>query len=68
MISCQATKVENPSDIEILTIEITINKDKVLVAGIYKPPNLSETDSTTSLGTALIKLSNEHAKLILVTV
>ena len=41
-------KIENPSDIEILTIEI-IRKNKILVAGIYKPPNLSETDFTTSL-------------------
>ena len=33
-------KFENPSDVEILTIEITIRKYKILVAGIYKPPNL----------------------------
>ena len=31
-------KIENPSDIEILTIEITIRKDKILVAGIYTQP------------------------------
>ena len=42
-------KIENPSDIEILTIEIIIRKNKILVAGICKPPNLSETDFTTSL-------------------
>ena len=45
----QTIKIENPSDIEILTIEITIRKNKILVAGICKPPNLSETDFTTSL-------------------
>ena len=33
-------KIENPSDIEILTIEITIRKNKILVAGIYKPLSL----------------------------
>ena len=48
-------KIENPSDIEILTIEITIRKNKILVAGIYKPPNLSETDFTTNLGTIISK-------------
>ena len=35
-------KIENPSDTEILTIEVTIRKNKFLVAGIYKPPNLRE--------------------------
>ena len=40
-------KTENPSDIEILTVEITIRKNKILVAGIYKPSKLSETDFTT---------------------
>ena len=58
-------KIENPSDIEILTIEITIRKNKILVAGIYKPPNLSETDFTTSLETIISKLSNSYEKLIL---
>ena len=33
-------KIENPLDIEILTIEITIHKNKILVAEIYKPPSL----------------------------
>ena len=58
-------KFENPSDIEIMTIEITISKNKILVAGIYKPPNLSETDLTTSLETVISKLSNSYEKLIL---
>ena len=58
-------KIENPSDIEILTIEITIRKNKILVAGIYKPPNLSEADFTTSLETIISKLSNSYEKLIL---
>ena len=30
----QTTKVENPSDFEILTIEITMRKNKILMAGI----------------------------------
>ena len=58
-------KIENPSDIEILTIEVTIRKNKFLVAGIYKPPNLSETDFTTSLETIISKLSNSYEKSIL---
>ena len=58
-------KFENPSDIEIMTIEITISKNKILVAGIYKPPNLSETDLTTSLDTVISKLSNSSEKLTL---
>ena len=58
-------KIDNLSDIEILTIEITIRKSKILVAGIYKPPNLSETDFTTSLETIISKLSNSYEKLIL---
>ena len=61
----QAIKIENPSDIEILTIEITIHKNKILVAGIYKPPNLSETDFTTNVETIISKPSNKHEKLIL---
>ena len=48
-------KIENRSDIEILTIELTIRKNKILVAGIYKPSNL-ETDFTTSLETIRSKL------------
>ena len=56
-------KIENLSDIEILTIEITIRKNKILVAGIHKPPNLSETDFTTSLETIISKLSNSYEKL-----
>ena len=58
-------KIENPSDIEIVTIEVTIRKNKILVAGIYKPPNRSETDFTTSLETIISKLSNSYTKLIL---
>ena len=62
----QTIKIENPSDMEILTIEITIRKNKILVAGIYKPPNLSETNFTTNLETIIIsKLSNKYEKLIL---
>ena len=41
-------KIEYPSDIEILTIEITISKIKILVAGTHKPSSLSETDFTTN--------------------
>ena len=44
----QTIKTENHSDIDILTIEIAIWKNKILV-GIYKPTNLSETDFTTKL-------------------
>ena len=58
-------EIENPSDIEILTIELTIRKNKIFVAGIYKPPNLSETDFTTCLETIISKLSNSYDKLIL---
>ena len=57
-------KIENRSDIEILTIEITIRKNKILVAGIYKPPNPSETDFTTNLETIISMLSNNYEKLI----
>ena len=58
-------KIEKPSDIEILTIEITLHKSKILAAGIYKPPNLSETDFTTNNETIISKLSNKYEKLIL---
>ena len=57
-------KIENSSDIIILTIETIIRKTKILVAGIYKPPNLSETDFTTSLETIISKLSNSYEKRI----
>ena len=66
LINCQdRSKIENPSDIEILTIEMTIRKNKILVAGIYKPPNLSETHFTTNPETIISKLSNKYEKLIL---
>ena len=66
LINCQDRyKIENPSDIEILTIEMTIRKNKILVAGIYKPPNLSETHFTTNPETIISKLSNKYEKLIL---
>ena len=58
-------KIENPSDIEILTTEITIRKNKIPFAGIYEPPNLSETDFATSFETIISKLSNSYEKLIL---
>ena len=58
-------KIQNPSYIEILTIEITIHKNKILVAGIYKPPNFSETDFHTNLETIISKPSNKYEKLIL---
>ena len=58
-------KIENPSKIEILTIEIAIPKNKILVAGIYKPPIPSETDFTTSFETIISKLSHSYEKLIL---
>ena len=57
-------KVENPSDIAILTTKITIRKNKILAAGIYKPPNLSETNFTTNLEIIISKLSNHYEKLI----
>ena len=47
----------------MLTIEITIHKNKILVAEIYKPPNLSETDFTTNLETIISKLSSKYKKL-----
>ena len=58
-------KIENLSDIEILTIEITKHKNRNLVAGICKPPNVSETDFTSILETIVNKLSNKYEKLIL---
>ena len=58
-------KNENPSDTEILTIEITIHKNKILAAEIYKQLSLSETEFTTNLETIISKLSNNYEKLIL---
>ena len=58
-------KFENSSDIEILTIETTIRKNKILVPEIYKPPNLSKTDFTANLGTIISNLTNKREKLIL---
>ena len=42
-------KIENPSDIEFLTIKIILRNNKILVVGMYKPPNLSETHFTFNL-------------------
>ena len=46
-------KIENPLDIEILNIEITIRKNNLLF----------ETDFTTSLETIISKLSNSYEKI-----
>ena len=64
-LTSRTIKIESPSDIEVLTIEITTRKNKILVPGIYKPPNLRETDFATSLETIISNLSNQHEKLIL---
>ena len=42
-----------------------MRKNKILVLGIYKPPNLSETYVTTNLETIISKLSNKDEKFIL---
>ena len=57
-------KIENPSVIEILTLEIAIRKNKILAVRICKPLNVSETDITTSLETITGKLSRSYEKLI----
>ena len=56
-------KIENPSDIEILTIEITISKNTILVAELYNPPDFSGTDFTTNPETSISKLSNKYKEL-----
>ena len=65
-LSSRTIKIENPSDIEILTIEITIRKNKILVTELYNPPSLSGTDFTTNLETISSKLSNKYEKLIII--
>ena len=52
--------VSHNPHILIIANELLIRKNKVLVAGIYKPPNLSETDFITSLETIVSKLSNSY--------
>ena len=59
----QTITTENHSDIDILTIEIAICKNKILFVGIYKPTNLSETDFTTNLETIISKLSNKYESI-----
>ena len=54
--------IENPSDVEVPTIEITIHKNKFFVAGLHERPNVSETDFTTNLENYL---QNKYEKLIL---
>lgn len=61
----RATKIENLSDIEILTTERAISKNKILFPGIYKPLNLIKINFTTSPETIISKLSNKYEKLIL---
>ena len=56
MINCQTKKIENSSYIDILPIAITVRTNKDVVAGIYKPPTLSDTDFTTSLETNISRL------------
>ena len=64
-LSRQVIKIENPSDSELLTIEMTKRKNKILVGGIYKPPNLNENHFTTNPETIINKLSNKYEKSIL---
>ena len=60
-------KLENHSEIEILTIETTICKNEIFVAGIYRPRNLSGTGCTTNLEFIISKVSNKYEKLILIS-
>ena len=46
-------KIGNLSYIEILTVKLAIYKTEIIFTGIYKPPNLSETDYTVSLATII---------------
>ena len=39
-------------------------KNKILAAGIHKPPNFSEIDFITRFQTIISKLSNKYEKLI----
>ena len=52
-LSSWTIKIENPSDIEILTTEITKRKNKIGAAGIYKPTKLSVVDFDTRLETIM---------------
>ena len=47
-------------------MEITICKNAILVARIYKLPNLGKTDFIASLEILLSKLSNKYEKLIVI--
>ena len=40
--NCFSYSIEKSSYIEVMTIEITMRKNKILVAGIYKPPTLGK--------------------------
>ena len=55
----QNVKIKNTSGIEVLTIEIAIRKNKILLAVIYKLANLSETDFTTNLENIISKRLNK---------
>ena len=61
----RTTKIENPSEIEILAIERSIHKNKILVAGIREPPYPHVTDFTSNLEAIKSKLSGKYGKLIL---
>ena len=50
---------------EIVTIKITIHKNKILVVKIYRPPNPSEPNFACNPETIISKLSNKYEKLIL---
>ena len=52
----RAIKIENPSNIQILTINVNMRKNKVLLVRTYKSSNLSETDFTTNLQTIISNL------------
>ena len=65
--SSRIMKIENRADIKIQAIKILICKNSILVALIYKPPNLGKTDFTASLET-LNKLSNTYEKLIVMRI
>ena len=54
-----------PSDIEVIIIELNINKIKWLVCGCYHPPSQSDEYFFYHLGKVLDKFSTKYDRFVL---
>ena len=60
------TSYKFPTNLEVLPIEITIGKRKILLLGLYRQPSYSENDFLFHLENALSRYTTTYENIILI--